>query len=220
MNSIDETTIDSVNNIQNTNYNTESGPDYDSSDDILVASVTSHTLQFEPKNTTLQIGNTKVGLLIVSGSVCSILNESLATEVIKYTTLAEWLTKVPPRGLKTFANEPIPLIGIMQTPVESNGWRIEDAKVVVVKDGLKPIIGRNLLEALGIAITLSLNSYEGSMINKINTQFPLNGRIANHFPQLITRNGRSKVHIVKSNFINTSNQNIKIVEEYLLICKI
>ena len=113
MNSIDETTIDSVNTIQKTNYNTECGPDYDSSDDNLLASVTSHTLQFEPKNTTLQIGNTNVGLLIVSGSVYSILNESLATEVIKYTTLAQWLTKGPPRGLKTFANEPIPIIGIM-----------------------------------------------------------------------------------------------------------
>ena len=50
--------------------------DYDSSDDNMVASIASNTIQIEPKNTTLQIGNTQVGLLIDSGRVCSNLTES------------------------------------------------------------------------------------------------------------------------------------------------
>ena len=107
----------------------------------MVASIASNTIQIEPKNTTLQIGNTKVGLLIDSGSVCSFLNESLATEVVNNSTLARWLTTAPAQELKTFANGPIPVIGMMQAPIESNGWRIEDAELVVVKDGLKPLIG-------------------------------------------------------------------------------
>ena len=61
----------------------------------MVASSASNTVQIEPKNTTLQIGNTKVGLLIDSGSVCSILIESLSTEVVKNSTLARWLTTAP-----------------------------------------------------------------------------------------------------------------------------
>ena len=96
INSIEETTIDqSVNAIQNTDYNPQCESDYDSSDDNMVASIASNSIQIEPKNTTLQIGNTQVGLLIDSGSVCSILNESLASEIVDYNTLAHWLMKAP-----------------------------------------------------------------------------------------------------------------------------
>ena len=174
--------------------------DYDSSDDNIVASIASNTIQIEPKNTTLQIGKTQVGLLIDSGSPCSISNESIATEVVNITTLARWLTPTPAQELKNFANEPIPVIGMMQAPIESNGWWIEDAEFVVVKHGLKPLIGRDLFEALGISINQTLSSNEGSMVNTITTQWPFKTRIANEFPQLFSRIGRSKIHIVKSKF--------------------
>ena len=69
----------SVNAVLITNYNQESESDYDNSDDKMTASISSNTLPFEPKKKTiLQVGNTKVGLLIDSGSVFKILNESLA----------------------------------------------------------------------------------------------------------------------------------------------
>ena len=157
-------------------------------------------MQIEPKNTILQIVNTKVGLLIDCESVCSILNESLATEVINNSTLARQLTTVLAQELKSFANEPIPIIEMMQTPVESNGWRFEDAEFVVVRDGLKPLIGRDLFEVLGISINRTFSSDEGSMVNTITSQCPFKTRIANQFPQLISRNGRSKVHVVKPKF--------------------
>ena len=92
---------------------------------------------------------------------------------------------------------------MMQTPVESKGWRIKDAESVVVRDGLKPLIGRDVLEALGISITQTLCSDGGSMVNTITTQCPFKTRIANQFPRLISRTGRSKVHIVKSKFRKT-----------------
>ena len=132
--------------------------------------------------------------------MCSILNESLATEVVNNSTLARWLTTTPAQELKIFANEAIPVIGLMQAPIESNGWRIEDAVFVVVKDGLKPLIRRDLFEALGISIIRTLSSNEGSMVNTIITQCPFKTRIANQFPQPISSIGRSKIHIVKSKF--------------------
>ena len=95
-NSIEETTTEQfVNAIQNTNYNPKCESDYDNSDDNMVASIASNTIQIEPKNKILQIGNTKVGFLIDSGSVCSILNESQATEVFINSTHARWLTTAP-----------------------------------------------------------------------------------------------------------------------------
>ena len=129
VNSIDVNTTDnSVNAILSENYNSECRSDYDGYDDNLLAMIANNTLQIEPKNTTLQIGNTKVGLIIDSGSVCSVLISSLATEVNNNSTLARWLTTAPSKELKTFSNRPIPRIEMMQTSVESNGRRIEDAE--------------------------------------------------------------------------------------------
>ena len=99
----------------------------------MVASIASNAIQIEPKNTTLQIENSKVGLLIDSGSVCSILNESLSTEVVNNSTLARWLTTAPVQALKNFAIEPIPVIAKMQAPLESNGWRIETPNLWFLK---------------------------------------------------------------------------------------
>ena len=157
----------------------------------MAASIASNRIQIETKNTTLQIGKTKVGLLIDSGSVCSLLNKSLAMEVVNNSTLARWLTTTPAQELKTIANEPIPVIGMMQAPIESNGWRIEFAEFVVVKDGLKPLIGRDLFEVLGIAITQTLCSDEGSMVNTITNQCPYKTRIENQFPQNTHRKSKN-----------------------------
>ena len=71
---------------------------------------------------------------------------------------------------------------MMQTSVESNDCGIEDAEFIVVKDGLKPIIGRDFFEALGISITQTLNSDEGSIIKNITTQCLFKTSIANQFP--------------------------------------
>ena len=92
-------------------YNPQCESDCDSSDDSMVASIASNSIQIEPKNTTLQIGNTQVGLLIDSG--CSILTKSLAAEIVDNSPLAQWLMTAPPRELKTFANEPINVMGMI-----------------------------------------------------------------------------------------------------------
>ena len=165
INSIEETTIDqSVNAIQKTDYNPQCESDYDSADDNIVASIACNSIQIEPKNTTLKIGNTHVGLLIDSGSVRSILNESLASEIVDKSTLAHWMMTAPTQEPKTFANEPINVMGMIQAPIASNGWRFEDAEFVVVKDGLKPLLGRDLFEALGISVNQTPYSYEVSMV--------------------------------------------------------
>ena len=149
---------------------------------------------------TLQIENTKVVLLIDSESICSILGKSLATAIFSDSFLAQWLTTKTAKYLKTFANMPIPVIGMMQTPVASTGGRIEDAESVVVSDGLKPLIGRDLFGALGISVTHTLNPISGNMVKNINTQCPVKIRISNKLPKLISPFARSEIPNVKSNF--------------------
>ena len=200
VNSVEETSTDqTVHAIQNMNYNPQCESDYDSSDDNMVASIAKNAIQIVPKNTILQIGNTQVGLLIDSGSVCSILPESLASEIVENSPLARWLMIAPSQELKTFSNEPISVTGMIQAPIASNGWRLEETEFVVVRDGLKPLVGRDLFDALGISVTQTSKN-EGSMVNTITSQCPFKTRIAKQFPQLITRIGRSKIHIVKSKF--------------------
>ena len=88
---------------------------------------------------------------------------------------------------------------MIQAPIASNGWRLEEAEFVVVRDGLKPLVGRDLFDALETSVTQT-PKYEGSMVNTITSQCPFKTRIAKQFPQLITRIGCSKIHIVKSKF--------------------
>ena len=198
VNSVEETSTDqTVNAIQNMNYNPRCESDSDSSDDNMVASIASNAIQIEPKNTILQIGNTQVGFLTDLGSVCSILPKSVAAEIVENSPPARWLMIAPPQELKTFSNEPINVTGMIQAPIASNGWRLEEAEFVVVRDGLKPLVGRNLFDALGISGTQT-PKYEGSMVNTITSHGPFKTRIAKQFPQLITRIGSSKIHIVKS----------------------
>ena len=163
--SIDLTTKnDSVNAIVIIKYEPERKFDYDSADDNMVASIAITTLEVEPKETTLQIGNKNVDLLSDSGSFCSILNDSLAT-------VARWLTTAPTNGLKNFANEPIHVISVMQTPGASNCRRINDAEFATDHDRLKPPLSRDWFKALGVSLTHTLNPIEGSMINNITTPF-------------------------------------------------
>ena len=105
-----------------------------------------------------------------------------------------------PSGTQNFRSEPINVMGMTPAPIASKGWRIEDAEFVVVRDGLNPLIGRDLFDALRISVTQTTNSNEGSMVNAITPQFQFKTRIAKQFPQLISRIGRSKTHIVKSKF--------------------
>ena len=106
VNSVEDTPTDqTVSAIKNMNFNPQCESDYDSSNDNIVASIASNSIQIKPNKTTLQIGNTQVGLLIDSGSVCSILTESLAAKIVENSPLAQWLMTTPPQELKSFANE-------------------------------------------------------------------------------------------------------------------
>ena len=109
VNSIDENTTDNSDNAMlNTNYNPECESDYDSSDDTMVASIACNTLQIERKNISTN-WKYKGGFLIDSRNECSILNESVFTEITNNDSLARWLITAPSKEHKTFANEPIPL---------------------------------------------------------------------------------------------------------------
>ena len=146
----------------------------------------------------LKIGNVNTTLLVDSGSACSILNRSLASQVVQSSPRAFWINETTPPQLRTFSNGPIQVEGKIQAPITSKGWACDSATFTVVADGLKFLIGRDLFDQLGLDVTQS-TSLKGNRVNNIASP-KFKEQIAKNFPGLVSRIGRSKSHVAKSKF--------------------
>ena len=154
--------------------------DYSSGEDNTVALIVNDIAKIEPLNMPIKIGNISISLLVDSENACIILNPSLVTEVVKSIPHVVWFhEKVSPQ-LKTFSNDPIHIEGKIQTPITSHGWTSNSAIFVVVVDGLKSLIGRDLLGYLGLAVTQSF-SEQGNQVNTISSSSEFKEHFAKTF---------------------------------------
>ena len=118
-----------------------------------------------------------------SGSVCTIINESLANSIVSQDSLSKWIREANPKQLKTFSNEPIHTLGILRTSIQSNNWYTNHIEIQVVTDGHRPLLGRELFPALGLSIQQSNNQ---TTINQVEQEYcPIKKQIAIDFPDLI-----------------------------------
>ena len=69
--------------------------------------------------------------------------------------------------LKSFSNDVVETLGTLKTPVQCYAWKIQKAKIKVVADGFRPILGRDLFDQLGLSI--SQKSCPNVEINNIAT---------------------------------------------------
>ena len=171
--------------------------DYSSREDNTVAVIENAVEKLEPLNMPIKICNINTTLLVDSGSACSILNRSLASQVVQNSPRAFWINEKTSPQLRTFSNEPIQVEGKIQSPITSNGWTCDSATFTVVADGLKSLIGRHLSDQLGLAVTQS-TSHKGNRVNNIPASPEFKEKIAKTFPELISRIGRSRNHVAKS----------------------
>ena len=116
----------------------------------------------------VKIGNFNNTLLVDSGSACSILNRSLASQVAQSSPRAFWVNETVSPQLRTFWNEPIQTKRKIQPPITSKDWTCEVARFMVVADGLKSLIDRDLFDKLGLAVTQS-TSQNGNRVNNISS---------------------------------------------------
>ena len=143
-------------------------------------------------------GNTATNVLVDSGSVCTIINESLADSIFSQDPNSKCIREANPKQLKFFTNEPIQRLGILQTSIQSNNWYANPIDIQVVTDGHRSLLGRDLFPALGLSIHQSNNQ---RTVNQIDQEYcPIKKQIATDFPDLISRIGKSKVHTVCSKF--------------------
>ena len=185
-------------NVNYINYNEQINSDYDSSDDNNVATVENmSSTNLALKNLSLTIGNTNCDLLLDSGSGCTIINMSLAREIMFNCAQSQWSEKKP-LELKSFSNDIVQPVGTLKTPVNCNDWSIQKAKITAVADGFRPILGRDLFDQLGI--TISQKPCPQTEVNNIDPPCAIKKSLAKEFPDLISRNGKSKNHTVNSKF--------------------
>ena len=176
--------------------------DYSSGEDDMVAVFANGIAENEPLKMPIKVCNISTSLLVNSGSGRSILNRSLASQVLKSSPYAVWIhEKVRPQ-LRTFSNEPFSFEGNVNTPLKSNGWTSNLAAFTAVADGLKSLIGRDLFDNLGLAVTLLQlsSSSRGNQVDNLSSSSEFNQQITENFPNMISRIGRSENHVAKSNF--------------------
>ena len=154
---------------------------YSSDEDNCVASVSSadSTTSVEAINLPVVFRNTATNVLVDSGSVCTIINESLADSILSQDLNSKWIREANPKQLKIF-------------------WYANPIEIQVVTDAHRPLLGRDLFPALGLSIQQSNNQ---KTVNQVDQEYcPIKKQIATDFPDLISRIGKSKVHTVRSKF--------------------
>ena len=196
------TAADQINNVnkllqQQSIYDAHYDSDYDDFDDNCVAaiSIQNNVREVEPVNLKICVENTKTEALLDSGSVCTIVNKSLADTVVSECNKNYWVQSPKVHDLKTFSNDIIKIVGVIKTSIECNDWIATGVDVTVVEDGHRPIIGRDLFPKLGFSLTQLKQ-----VANIVQNQCLIKKQIAFDFPELVTRIGKSLKHSVKSTF--------------------
>ena len=134
-------------------YDQEYDSNYDSDSGDYVAAISYDSAnQLEPLNVKLQSGEVKANAMIDSGSAVSLITKTLANQIIPTTQSAKWIIKKEKRDLKTFSNEPIKVLGHLETTVAYSNWIERKAILTLLEDGHKIIIGRDLFPSLGLAV--------------------------------------------------------------------
>ena len=194
-------------NVNYINYNEETHSDYDSSDELYVATIENvDSPNITLLNLSIIIGNTNCDLLLDSGSGCTIINMSLAREIMLNCIQSQWSEKKP-QELKSFLNDIVQPLGTLKTPVKCNDWYISKARITVVPDGFRPILGRDLFDQLGITITQK--PCPKIEVNNVDQTCVIKKSLAKEFPELISRIGKSKNHTVNSKF----HRNYRVVHQ-------
>ena len=157
--------------------------------------------QLEPLNVKVQFGEVKANAMIECGSAVSLITKTIANQIIRTTQFAKWITKKEKRDLKTFSNDPIKVLGHLETTVAYNNWIDREASLTVVEDGHKTIIGRDLFTSLGLAVVQQQQPKNGKCVNNINNSTcNIKKTIASQFLHFVSRIGLSKTHVAKSKF--------------------
>ena len=147
-----------------------------------MAVISNSDREVESVNMNIRIGNTKLKALVDSGSVCTIISRNLENPVVLNSQESSWVLSAESQDLKTFSNELMKTICLINTSVKRNDWAAVKVTVTVVEDGQRQIIGRNCFPQLGLLLT---QTKQVSIVD--HNQCLSKKQIAFVFPGLISR---------------------------------
>ena len=126
--------------------------------------------------------------------------KNLAKAVVLSYKDSFWTKPLGFKDLKTFANDLIKIVDVINTTVKSNDWLAYDVKVIVVEDRHQSKIGQDLFSYIGLSVN---QSRQVPNFNQI--QCHIKRQIALEFSGLISRIGKSRKHTVKSTFYKNAH---------------
>ena len=139
------------------------------------------------------------------GSPMSFLNEKTARHLQqnnKEAMIKTIPTRDSARNLACYNGETIVPKGRLIIAIQSRGWKIQSAPLIVVDDKKANIIGRNLLPQIGIKLIQEHQKHNEHAIRKQEEFDPaIKQWIKENFAQLCVRIGKSKNHTMKTQFI-------------------
>ena len=175
--------VEDVNQIS-ADFDPDLESNYSSDEDNCAAVVSSTDLtnSMTAINLPVIFGKTSTNDLVDSGIVCTIINGSLANSIIPHDSKSKWIRGANPKQMKTFSNEPIHTVGIIQTSIQSGNWHANaiEIPIEVMTDGHCSLLGRDLFPALGLSIQQSNNQM---IIDQVEQEYcPIKKTDCNRFP--------------------------------------
>ena len=146
-----------------------------------------------------QSGKCKIHWLVDTGSPRSFISQQTANNLINKLG-KEIQNNTPKLGeFRCFNNNKIKVISTLKIHLSSGNSVAKDCEILVVPHNTVNLLGRDILQKLGIHLTQTKQGEK--TINFINPdQQQITHKIFKNFPHLCTRLGKSKNHIAKSTF--------------------
>ncbi len=153
--------------------------------------------------TRVYIHDKPVTMLVDTGSPISIVPEEIAEQI--FDPKRDNWEKQDANIFQDFNGNPVQQVGVLQTDIELNSWKVQKAKLLITPRGQSktPLLGADLIRRLGLRLTQAvegpkqLNPGQNNISN-INTD--LKTQVQAEFKDLFERKGKIKNHIVRTKF--------------------
>ena len=124
----------------------------ESEDDYMVNLISPTEVSPTPTKLHIKFGKIKYWVMVDAGSSNSLVTKRMAHEIADRDKNGWWSRKTNPTNLRSFTKTPIRNVGTLYCDIECNGWNAGRADLIVVPNNHRAIIGRDLIQGLGIQV--------------------------------------------------------------------
>ena len=100
----------------------------------------------DPKHPFVKFGDSKINIMVDTGSLVSPITKRIALEFESHDISAEWSGQPNSMNPKSFNISPIKNLGTLYCDVQSEGWNSGRVDLIVVSNSYRAILGRDLFK--------------------------------------------------------------------------